>query len=67
MTISEYPEQRLTSLPAPPPTSNFEMTMGDGLAQIDIQMRVEKTLLNRIKWWLFFQYSPFKLKRWDND
>lgn len=48
----------------PAPTHNFELQMGDG-DYIVFDFFVKKTLLNRIKYWLFCQFFPFKIKRWD--
>jgi len=40
---------------------NFEMCMGE----ICFQFHVKKTLGNRLKYWLFCKFFPFKVSRWD--
>ena len=47
--------------------TNFFMQMGEGNVSFQFHMNVRKTLLNRFKYWMFFQFFPFKLVRWDND
>lgn len=47
-----------------PPKPNFSLTMGDDGSDVVFEFRVEKTLLNRIKYWLFCKFFPFKA-RWD--
>ena len=44
---------------------NFEMAMGDG--DIIWALPVAKTWRNRIKWWLFFRFFPFKLIKWEKE
>ncbi len=44
---------------------NFEMYQGDLPNGIIWAYMVKKTLLNRFKYWMFFKFFPFKLKRWD--
>ena len=52
-------------------SSNFQMVMGDFKGSGDWQgvltwqYHVEKTLRNRIKYWLFCRFFPFKITRWD--
>ena len=47
------------------PTPNFTMKMGDGPANILWELNVKKTLRNRLKYWLFCQFFPFRIVRWD--
>ncbi len=49
----------------PPP--NFTMRMGDDGVCVDWDYRVNKTLLNRIRYWLFCKFFPFKIVRWDSE
>ena len=49
---------------APPPEPNFSMQVGEDYCCTTFQMQVKKTILNRIKFWLFFQFFPFKLVEW---
>ena len=49
------------------PEPNFEMQSGDIPKCLRISLSVKKTIRNRIKWWLFFQFFPFKLLRWDKE
>jgi len=45
------------------PICNFEMYMGDQ-ESITFLFYVRKTWVNRVRYWLFFKFFPFKLKRW---
>lgn len=49
---------KLMELPPPP---NFELQTGD----LSLQFTVKRTLLNRLKYWLFCKFFPFKIGRWD--
>ena len=46
-----------------PPAPNMELRMGD----IRIHQRVSKTVANRIKYWLFCQFFPFEIIKWDKE
>jgi len=48
------------------PTANFVMGMG-GEGQLRWNFAVRKTLINRIRYWLFCKFFPFKIIRWDSD
>lgn len=52
-----------------PPEPNFFLAFADfGEAikdGVEFHFRVKKTLLARIKYWLFCQFFPFKIIRWD--
>ena len=49
------------------PNPNFELTMGDDGEDVTFNFRVKKTLLNRLKYWLFCKFFPFRVTRWDKD
>lgn len=44
-----------------PPTPNFELGMGD---IVTFSFRVERTLVNRLKWWIFCKVFPFWVVKW---
>jgi len=46
------------------PRVNFEMVMGEDNYFI-IQSYIPRTRKNRFKFWMFFKFFPFKLRRWD--
>ncbi|KKM68022.1 hypothetical protein LCGC14_1465130 [marine sediment metagenome] len=48
------------------PDHNFEMEMGDE-GQVKWCYSVKKSISNRIKYWLFCKFFPFKIIRWDAD
>lgn len=47
------------------PEPNFEMVMGEGSSLVMFRLTVPKTIGNRVKYWLFCHFFPFKLTRWD--
>jgi len=51
------------------PTPNFVLVfddMGyDNPFGIQFEFTVKKTMLARVKYWLFCKFFPFKIKRWD--
>ena len=49
-----------------PPEPNLTFFMGEGIANLQFQLRVNRTPLNRLKYWLFFRFFPFKLIEWKN-
>ena len=51
------------------PKPNFKLIWGDGKPGISIvyQFIVPKTWRNRLKWWLFCQFFPFTIGRWDKE
>jgi len=51
----------------PEQKKNFSMQMGEGNPNIQIHMNVRKTLLNRFRYWMFFQFFPFKLVEWKDE
>jgi len=52
----------------PPPKANFELEWGDNSdCAITYCYRVKKNLQNRLKYWLFCKFFPFKIKRWDKE
>lgn len=49
-----------------PPEPNFFLAMGDAGSDVVFQFRVRKTLFNRIKYWLFCKFFPFRITKWDD-
>ncbi|KKM98880.1 hypothetical protein LCGC14_1153480 [marine sediment metagenome] len=49
------------------PEPNFEMGMGEGYSQMVWSYRLKKTIINRIRYWLFCKFFPFKIIRWESD
>ena len=49
------------------PVPNFTIKMGDAECDIQVSFQVKKTKLNRIKYWLFCKFFPFRITRWDNS
>ena len=49
------------------PKPNFTMAMGEKELGLIFEFRVRKTKVNMIKYWLFCQFFPFRITRWDND
>lgn len=47
------------------PKNNFTMQLGEDPNHILWDLRVKKTLVNRIKFWFFFRLFPFKLISWE--
>jgi len=45
---------------------NFGMYLGEPDCNVTFNFRVKKTLLNRIKYWLFCKFFPFTIKYWDD-
>jgi|GEM_PF-3343677 len=58
MRISSYAFHEL------PPT-NFEIRMGEGDNSLTFELYVKRGLGNRLKYWLFCKFFPFKISRWD--
>ena len=48
----------------PHPDFNFELEMFDDVIWT---FHCHKTLSNRIKYWLFCQFFPSRIKRWDKE
>ncbi len=46
-----------------PPRSNLYLEMVD--SGICFELQAKKTWRNRLKYWLFCQFFPFQVKRWD--
>lgn len=49
---------------APPNLPNFEIEMGKDTS-IRFAFNERRTLIKRLKWWLFCLFFPFKVVRWD--
>ena len=47
------------------PRPNFALTMGDDGQDVMFEFRVKKKPLNRMKYWLFCKFFPFRVTRWD--
>lgn len=50
---------RIMDIPKP----NFKMSMGDS-GDVVFAFTVRKTLMNRVKYWLFCLFFPFRIKEW---
>lgn len=53
MEITKYPEP------------NFSLCMGEGDGKVCFDFRVSRTVLNRIKYWLFCKFFPFTIEKWE--
>lgn len=49
------------------PEPNFVLKMGDGEMDFQLSFCVKKTPLNRLKYWLFCKFFPFKIVKWDKE
>ena len=49
------------------PLKNFDLRMGEGPNSVIFHMYVESTVIHRFKWWLFCQFFPFEVVRWDKN
>jgi hypothetical protein len=63
-------EKESTSLYIRPPKCNFILRFDDmgyrgNPVFYQIEFTVEKTLLARLKYWLFCKFFPFKIVKWD--
>jgi len=45
-----------------PPKPTIRLIMGESTSDIVIEFCIKKTLLNRLKYWLFSQFFPFKVE-----
>ena len=41
--------------------ANLRLTMGEGIASVNIHLYVPKTPINWFKYWLFSEFFPFKV------
>ena len=48
------------------PGTNFVLTIGEAPYGFDLALCVKKTVINRLKWWLFCRVFPLHIKRWDD-
>ncbi len=58
----------ITPLPKPlmmPSNNNFSLTMGEQENKVSFNFQVEKTFKNKIKYWLFCKFFPFKITKWE--
>lgn len=46
-----------------PPKCNLHLAFGDGAVILDIVAK--RNIRNKIKYWLFCKFFPFKITRWD--
>jgi len=44
---------------------NFEMSMGEEEQSLIFSFTVKYNLINRLKYWLFCKFFPFKIVRWE--
>lgn len=47
------------------PKTNFELEFGNAPNHILINFTVKKTLINRLKWFLFCLVFPCRVRRWE--
>lgn len=47
------------------PKPNFTMRMGEVGNALSFDFQVKRTWLNRLKYWLFCKFFPFKIVRWN--
>jgi len=47
------------------PTPNFVLATGEPSFGLRFEFCVKKTISNRIKYWLFCKFFPFRIERWD--
>lgn len=50
-----------------PPRQNFGMQMGEDSYGVVLEFTVTRNLVNRLKYWLFCKFFPFKIVHWDKD
>ena len=55
LTISMEPERE----------PNFSMEMGDRPCYVRFNFMVNKTIANKLKYWLFCKFFPFRIVKWD--
>lgn len=46
------------------PEPNFELQFGDPGLDLVVCFGVRKTVMNRIKWWVFCKVFPCRIKSW---
>jgi len=46
---------------------NFGLRLGEEDFGLAFHFRVQKTRLNRLKWWLLTHIFPFKIEYWKDD
>ena len=44
---------------------NFVLEMGEGTGTFQFNFQVSKTAINRVKYWLFCKFFPFRVVRWE--
>lgn len=49
-----------------PNIPNFEIEMGDNIS-VRFCFNEKKNIIKRIKWWLFCQFFPFKIVKWNKE
>ena len=50
-----------------PPPPSFTMRMGEDEGAVDWAFRVRKTRCNRLKYWLFCKFFPFRIIQWEKE
>ncbi len=48
------------------PTPNFEIEMGANFS-VRFVFNEKRTLIKRLKWWLFCKFFPFRIVKWDRE
>lgn len=49
------------------PEPNLVLIMGEGMENITFYLFAKRTLGNRLKWWLFCKFFPFKITHWNEE
>lgn len=62
----ELTEEQWKSLQSSfPEPNNIVLRMGEGLGGFKFHFICERTITNRIKYWLFCKFFPFTVEEWD--
>lgn len=57
---------RLVQIPLPP-EGNFHIAFGELSGYMIVKLHVSKTWENRLKWWLFCQFFPGQIIKWEKE
>ena len=62
---SSAPYDKTSILDIPPP--NFIIRFGEQSLGVSFEFRVNKTFLNKLKWWLFCRVFPVRIIKWEKE
>ncbi len=48
-------------------TMGDKATDSEECAPLEFTIPIKRTMLNRVRFWLFFKFFPFKFKEWLNN